>query len=121
MVSESSGVGVGVTFGVGVGVIEDPVKVIVGLLLPASVTVKLLVVSLIKSVSVPAFCELTVKLAVPFCTEIVTGKEDPLTVRLESLEVWEIVRLSDETSLCPQSRILTLTVPDDPVWIEDGG
>lgn len=66
------GVGVSLTLGaeVGVGVgleVEDPLKVIFGLWLLESVTVKLLVVSWIVKVSVPAFCEVTLKVATPFC------------------------------------------------------
>ena len=61
------GVGVIVKVGVGVGVtVDEPLKTILGLWLLVSVTVKLLVVSWMVKVSVPAFCEVTVKVATPF-------------------------------------------------------
>ena len=86
------GVGVLVTLGVVVGVdvgvvVDEPLKTTLGLLLLVSVMEKLLVVSWIVKVSVPAFCELTLKVAWPFCAWTLTGAEEPFTVRLESLEV----------------------------------
>lgn len=86
----------------------------------ASVTVKLLVVSRIVKVSVPAFIEETVNVATPFCAWILTGAEDPLTIRLESFEVWEKVRLSEDTLFLPQSFILTVSVTVEPVLAEMG-
>ena len=38
-----------------------------------------------------------------------------LIVRLESLEIWVIVRLSEETLFLPQSCILTVSVTVEPV------
>jgi len=107
--------------GVGVGVTADvPVKVMLGLLLLESVTVKLPVSSCTVKVSVPAFCELTLKEACPFCALIVTGAEEPFTVRLESLEVCASVKLSDETSLWLQSFMSTVSVTVEPVAAEMG-
>jgi hypothetical protein len=80
----------------------------------------LLVVSFIVKVSVPAFAEETVNVATPFCAWILTGVEDPLTVRLESFEVWEKVRLSEDTLFLPQSFILTVNVTVEPVLAETG-
>ena len=67
-VGEADGLEVGVAVGAGVGVAveEEPLKIILGLWLLASVTVKLLVVSCTVRVSVPAFWEVTVKVALPF-------------------------------------------------------
>ncbi len=67
-VDEADGLEVGAAVGAGVGVAveEEPLKIMLGLWLLASVTVKLLVVSCTVSVSVPAFWEVTVKLACPF-------------------------------------------------------
>ena len=65
------GVGVGVSAGLGVGVgVEvsmSPLKTTLGGLLLVSVIAKLLVVSCMVKVSFPAFCEVTVKVACPFC------------------------------------------------------
>ena len=66
-------------------------------------------------VSVPAFCEVTLKVATPFCAWTLTGGALPLTVKPESLEVWEKVRLSDEIIFCPQSRRSTVKVTVEPV------
>ncbi len=68
-VSVTLGVGAVVTVGVGVGVVvvEEPLKTMLGELLLESVTAKLLVVSCIVNVSVPAFCETRLKVATPFC------------------------------------------------------
>ena len=58
------GIGVGVSVGAGVGVaVDEPLKTTLGLLLLVSVTANELVVSCIVNVSVPAFCEVTVKVA----------------------------------------------------------
>ena len=119
-VSELLGLGVGVALGAGVGVDDEPLKTMLGLWLLASVTVKLLVVSRIVKVSVPAFVEETVNVATPFCAWILTGGAEPLIVRLESLEVWEKVKLSDETLFLLQSFILTVSVTAEPVLAEMG-
>lgn len=114
---------VGVGVGVDVGALDDPLKVMLGLLLLTSVTVKLFVSSCMVKVSVPAFCELTLKEACPFEAWIVTGALFPFTEKLESLEVWEIVRLSFDTAFLLQSRMVTVKVADEPVFtvVEDGG
>ena len=117
------GVGVGVAgfeVGVGVGVLDEPLKTTLGLRLLASVTVKLLVVSWMVKVSVSAFCDVTLKVATPFCAWTLTGGAEPLTVRLESFEVWENVRLSDETLFLPQSCMLTVKVTVEPVAAATG-
>ena len=60
------GTDVGTVVGVGVGVADEPLKIMVGGLLLVSVTAKLLVVSWIVKVSVPAFCDVRLKVAIPF-------------------------------------------------------
>jgi hypothetical protein len=65
-VGEPVGLGVGVALGAGVGVDGEPLKTTLGLLLLVSVTANELVASRIVKVSVPAFCEVTVKVACPF-------------------------------------------------------
>ena len=71
-------------------------------------------------VSVPVFWEVTLKVATPFWAWTVIGEACPLTVRLESLEVWEKVKLSDETLFLLQSFILTVSVTVEPVLAEMG-
>lgn len=122
-VGVSAGVSVGSGVVVGVGVADEAVKVIDGLLLLTSVIVKLPVSSCIVKVSVPAFAELTEKEACPLEAWIVTGALLPFTVKLESLEVWEIVKLSFDTAFLSQSRIVTVKLAEVPVLtvVEDGG
>jgi hypothetical protein len=72
------------------------------------------------NVSVPAFCVVTVKVATPFCAWTLTGGALPLTVKLESLEVCEIVKLSEETLFLLQSCILAVSVTVEPVAAEIG-
>ena len=115
------GVSVGPDVGVGVGVtVDEPLKTMLGLLLLVSVTVKLPVVSCIVKVSVPAFCDVTLKVASPFCACTLTGGEEPLTVRPESFDVCEKVKLSDEMLFLPQSRMSTVKVTLEPVVAETG-
>ena len=45
---------------------------------------------------------------------------EPLTVRLESLDVWVSFKLSDETLFLPQSCILTVNVTVEPVLAVTG-
>ncbi len=63
---------------------------------------------------------MTVKVTWPFWTWILTGGADPLIVKLESFEVWEIVMLSDDTVFLLQSRISTVKVTVEPVFAVTG-
>ena len=71
VVGVSVGVGEGVPVGWGVEVFAGALNTTLGLLLFVSVTVNEFVVSCTVNVLVPAFSDVTVKLAWPFCVEIV--------------------------------------------------
>ena len=97
------------------------VKVIVGLLLLMSVTVKFLVVSLIDKVTGPEIWELTENFASPFCVVTVVGRLFPLTFVFESPETREIEIVSlTGAKLTLQSRMSTINVTE-PVFVVTGG
>lgn len=78
-----------------------------------------LVISRTVKLTVPAFGELTEKVVWPFGADILTGEEDPLMVKPESLVVWVIVKLSVvETSFLLQSLMLTVNDTEEPVFVD---
>ena len=100
---------------------DDPLKVITGLWLFTSVTVKFLVVSCTTSVTVPESCELTENFTSPFVVVTVVGSEFPFTLVFGSPELKEtdIVSLTGARFML-QSRISTIKVTE-PVFVVMGG
>ena len=93
---------------VGVGVTDELLNVILGLLLLVSVRPNESVVSCTLRTTVPATCEVTVKLPWPFCVVMVAGRLCPFTCVLLSPELNEIFMVEeDETALMLQSLIVT--------------
>lgn len=100
-VATGVGVGVSVDAGAGVGVgVDEPLNVILGLLVYLSVTGNPLVVSWTFRVTVPFIWDEIVKLASPFCVVTFCGRLPPFIWVSEFPELTEMFNVSDTGAGC---------------------